>query len=540
MHRIGRRKFMTGALVGCAAAIAPRSARASDAHIEVLLGEPIGTISPDLYGHFTEHIGGVIYDGIWVGEGSKIPNTGGIRNELVDYMKRLKPSVVRWPGGCFADSYNWRDGIGPRDSRPCRTNFWANDSHLWPVADGPQKYEPNHFGTNEFVRFCRLVGAEPYFAVNARSLPARDFYEWVEYSNAPAGMTTLSRARDEAGDREPFNVRYWGIGNESWGCGGNFTPQEYATLFRQFTAWAPEYGKDLSFIAAGPNGGDIDWTRGFFSKLTERDKRLLRLVYGWALHYYCGTTGKGQAIDFTTEDWYELLRRADRMEQLIRDHWAAMGEIDTEHRVKLIVDEWGAWHRAGTEVHPAYLFGQVPTMRDALVSGITLDTFNRHADKVAMANVAQLVNNLHCLFLAREEKFVATTNYHVFEMYSAHYGGQSLRTMISAPRVGFNYESKANSIWGLAGSASLAGKQVTLTVVNPHASEASETEIVVRGAEVRSAAARTLSASDIHAHNSFEQPRAVEPRDAEVAASGAMLVHRFPAASVTRLALRLA
>ena len=540
MHRIGRRKFMTGALVGCAAAIAPRSARASDARIEVLLGEPIGTISPDLYGHFTEHIGGVIYDGIWVGEGSKIPNTGGIRNELVDYMKRLKPSVVRWPGGCFADSYNWRDGIGPRDSRPCRTNFWANDSHLWTAADGPQKYEPNHFGTNEFVRFCRLVGAEPYFAVNARSLPARDFYEWVEYSNAPAGMTTLSRARGEAGDREPFNVRYWGIGNESWGCGGNFTPQEYATLFRQFTAWAPEYGKDLSFIAAGPNGGDIDWTRGFFSKLTERDKRLLRLVYGWALHYYCGTTGKGQAIDFTTEDWYELLRRADRMEQLIRDHWAAMGEIDTEHRVKLIVDEWGAWHRAGTEVHPAYLFGQVPTMRDALVSGITLDTFNRHADKVAMANVAQLVNNLHCLFLAREEKFVATTNYHVFEMYSAHYGAQSLRTMISAPRVGFNYESKANSIWGLAGSASLAGKQVTLTVVNPHASEASETEIVVRGAEVRSAAARTLSASDIHAHNSFEQPRAVEPKDSDVAASGAVLVHRFPAASVTRLALRLA
>ena len=335
-------------------------------------------------------------------------------------------------------------------------------------------------------------------------------------------------------------MRYWGIGNESWGCGGNFTPQEYATLFRQFTAWAPKYGKDLSFIAAGPSENDIDWTRGFFTKLTERSKRLLRLVYGWAMHYYCGTTGKGHAIDFTIDDWYELLRRADRMEQLIRDHWAAMGEIDTEHQVKLIVDEWGAWHEAGTEVHPAYLFGQIPTMRDALVSGITLDTFNRHADKVAMANVAQLVNNLHCLFLAREDKFVATTNYHVFEMYSAHYGGQSLRTLFSAPRVAYSYENKGNSFWGLAGSASLNGKQVTLTVVNPHATDAVETEIVVRGAAVRSGAARTLAANDIHAHNTFDQPRAVEPKDSEVAVSGTTIVYRFAPASVTRLTLQLA
>jgi alpha-N-arabinofuranosidase len=506
----------------------------------VLINEPIATVSPDLYGHFTEHIGGVIYDGIWVGEGSKIPNVGGIRTEIVDYMRRLKPSVVRWPGGCFADSYNWRDGIGPRSERPCRTNFWTNNSHLWTAPDGPQKYDPNHFGSNEFVRFCRQVGAQPYFAVNVRSLSARDFYEWVEYCNAPAGLTTLSKTRAEAGDREPFGVHFWGIGNESWGCGGNFTPEEYATLYRQFTAWAPNYGQELAFIAAGPNGGDIQWTRGFFSKVTERDKRLLRLVYGWALHYYCGTTGKGHAIDFTAEDWYELLARADRMERLIQNHWAAMGEIDTEHRVKLVVDEWGAWHHAGTEVHPAYLFGQVPTMRDALISGLTLDTFNRHAEKVAMANVAQLVNNLHCLFLAREEKFVATPNYHVFEMYAAHYGGQSVRTIFSAPRAAYLYEGKSGSLWGLAGSASLHGKRLVLTAVNPHVSEARETEIVVRGATIRSCQARTLAADDIHAHNSFDKPNAVQPKDSELSLRGQTLLYRFLPASVTRLTLELA
>jgi len=539
MQTIGRRTFMSQALVGCAAALALRSASAADACVEILLGEPIGTISPDLYGHFTEHIGGVIYDGIWVGENSKIPNIGGIRKELVEQMRKIKPAVVRWPGGCFADSYNWRDGTGPRAERPCRTNFWVADKDLWDAPDGPQKYEPNQFGTNEFARFCRLMGAEPYIAANVRSLTAWDLDEWVEYCNAPADATTLSRQRAAAGDREPFGVRYWGVGNESWGCGGNFTPEEYATHFRQFTAWVPGYGVDLKFIGSGPNSGDLQWTRGFFAKLTERDKDFLRTVYGWALHYYCGTTGKGSAIDFTLEDWYELLKRADRMESFITGHWAAMGEIDAEHRVKLIVDEWGAWHRQGTEVHPAYLFGQMPTLRDALISAITLDTFNRHADKVAMANVAQLINNLHCLFLAREEKFVSTTNFHVFDMYAAHYNAKSLRTVISAPPVGYQYEGKPGSLWGLAGSASLREKQAVLTIVNPHASQARDTEIVLRGAAVRSGRAKTLTASDIHAHNTFDQPHAVEPKEADIAASGAKFAYNFPPASVTRLTLQL-
>jgi alpha-L-arabinofuranosidase len=520
--------------------IAAPSLRAAvtEATIDVLVDEPIGTISPDLYGHFTEHIGGVVYDGIWVGPDSKVPNQGGIRTALVEHMRRIRPSVVRWPGGCFADSYNWRDGVGPTANRPRRTNFWNNTKFLRDAPDGPAKYDPNQFGTNEFMHFCQLIGAQPYLATNLRSNTARDFYDWVEYCNAPAGQTTLSDQRAAAGDQKPFNVRFWGVGNESWGCGGNFTPEEYAMEFRRFTAWVPEYGAPLSFIGSGPNGGDVDWTKRFFAKLGERDRNLVRSLYGWAMHYYCGTSGKGDAIDFTVNDWYDLLAKALHMESLINTHWKAMGEMDPEHHVKLVIDEWGAWHNQGTEIAPWHLFGQNSTMRDALVAGLTLDTFNRHADKIAMANVAQLINNLHSLFLAREDKFVATPNFHVFEMYAAHHNGQSVRTSFNAPELAVD-SLKSRSLPGLAGSASLRDKRLTLTVVNPHASEPRAATIQVRGAKPVSGTGQTLSSPDIHAHNSFDRPNEVQPRDVIVKISGGQLTHEFPPASVTRLELSL-
>lgn len=540
MNGIPRRGFIRSVLLGGAALIAPRFVRsaAPESRIEVLPEEPIATIPAELYGHFTEHIGGVIYDGIWVGPDSAVPNIDGLRKALVEHMRRLAPSVVRWPGGCFADSYNWRDGVGPRADRPRRTNFWIVDEALRRAPDGPQKYEPNEFGTNEFLRFCRLIGAQPYLAANVRSLTPRDFYEWVEYCNAPAGRTTLSDLRAAGGAPEPFGVRYWGVGNESWGCGGNFTPEEYAAEFRRFTAWAPDYGVPLAFIGSGPSGGDTDWTRRFLARLTERDKGLLGLLYGWGMHYYCGTAGRGQAIDFTVDEFYELLEKANRMEALINEQWAAMGEVDAQHRVKLIVDEWGAWHRAGTEAAPAFLFGQTSTMRDALIAALTLDTFNRNADKVAMANVAQLINNLHSLFLAHEDKFAATPNFHVFEMYGAHAGGRSLRAVFSAPAAG-GRAGKPASLPGLAGSASLKGREVVLTVVNPDAAASREAEIIVRGAAVGSGSCRVLHADDIHAHNDFDNPRAVKPSGGDVNPKGGRLVHTFPAASATCLRLRL-
>src|ERR671918_1692649 len=317
------------------------SSRAADSRIEVLTGEGIGTISPNIYGHFAEHLGGVVYDGIWVGENSKVPNTGGIRNALVDALKRIKAPVIRWPGGCFADSYDWRDGTGPRSKRPRRTNFWA-DAPEWPknAPNGPWKFDTNHFGTNEFLRFCQMSGAEGYLAVNVRGLGAQEFYEWIEYCNSPAGSTTPAerRASGESPSREPFRVRFWGVGNETWGCGGNLTPEEYATEYRRFTAWLPRYGMDLALIGAGPGSGDVKWTRGFFSKLTEKGEGALRSIFGWALHHYSwnvsrGATtdwdeGKGDAVRFTNDEWYELLKEGARIDALITSHWAVMGEVD--------------------------------------------------------------------------------------------------------------------------------------------------------------------------------------------------------------------
>lgn len=420
-----RRTFLLSTL----GALAARTSQAAIARIEILPDEPIGVVSTDIYGHFTEHLGGCIYDGIWVGEKSKIPNIGGIRKQLVDNLKRLKPPVIRWPGGCFADSYNWRDGVGPRDQRPKRTNFWANTPYLRKAPAGPQKYDPNHFGSNEFARFCKLVGAQPYFAANLRSLKATDFYEWIEYCNAPAGSTTLADLRAKGGEPDPLRVAYWGVGNESWGCGGGFTGDEYAIEFRRFTEWVPEFDVKLKYIASGPNGADYAWTRNFFQKLTEKGPGALKRVYGTALHYYCGSTGDRNAAQYSNDDWYKLLSSSVKMESLIQNHWSILGEFDKDRKVKLIVDEWGAWHETDPSIDPSYLWAYFPTLRDALVSGLTLDIFNRHADKVAMANAAQLVNNIHTSFVAAGEKFTVTPVFHVFEMYTAHQGGTSVRTL---------------------------------------------------------------------------------------------------------------
>ena len=543
MAQLGRREFLATTGAVAATLLAPRSSAASDTRIEILSGESLGRIAPEIHGHFVEHLGGVVYDGVWVGEGSKIPNDGGIRLALIEHLKAIKAPVIRWPGGCFADSYDWRDGIGPRESRPTRTNFWIGAEG---ITGEPQKFEPNTFGSNEFMRLCRLTGAEPYFAANLRSLPAQEFANWVDYANAPAGSTTLAKRR--GGD--PFNVRYWGVGNESWGCGGNFTPEEYATEYRRFTAWAPSYKpNDLSFIAAGPGSGDIEWTRGFFETLVARSRGQLRSVWGWALHHYTwnvsqGKTsdwdaGKGDALKFTTEEWYELLREGDKMESLILQHWGVMAETDPTHQVKLAIDEWGAWHRPGSHVAPTHLFGQQSTLRDALLTGLTLDIFNRHPDKVAMANVAQVVNCLHSLFLADGDRFVLTPAYHVFAMHTDHQGADSLRTVIAAPRVSHTRNGQPATFWGLAGSASRKDNRIVLTLVNPALGEPRDAEIVVRGATVREAQWAHLTSTDMAAHNSFEQPRALEPTRGQARITGSTVVHQIPPASVVRIDLAI-
>jgi len=553
--KVGRREFLKGSIaLGAATIIAPRSVFSQnlpESKVEILINEPIAKIHKDVYGHFVEHLGGVVYDGIWVGEKSKIPNYNGVRKALVDNLKKLNPGVIRYPGGCFADQYDWRDGIGPRDKRPTRVNFWADTKYKTTknyedLQDGLQKYENNHFGTDEFVSFCKMVGADPYLAANVRSRDVRVFMEWLEYCNAPANLTTWSAERAKNGFKEPHKVSFWGVGNESWGCGGDFTPEEYATEFRKYTAWLPTYGVPLKLIGSGPNGGDVNWTRKFFEGLAQKGQRQIEKLYGWGLHYYSGSTGQQVANEYTENEWYDLLERSNRMETLVEDHWQVMGEFDRNRRVKLAVDEWGAWHKQDSDVPAGYLYAYAGTLRDALISGMHLDIFQRHADKVVMANPAQLVNTIHSLFHTYEDKFVLTPNYHVFEMYMPHMNATAVRTEFISPKVGFTrLDSQRKeipaSLWGLNGSASINGKTVTLTAVNPDAKSARETEININGAKIVSASARVLSSTNIKSRNSFENPNELVPKNETVSlGTGGKLVYKFAPASVTRLTLNIA
>jgi len=459
--------------------------------------------------------------------------------------------VVRWPGGCFADSYDWRDGIGPKDKRPRRTNFWTDAfTEEQRKRKIPQVYEPNEFGTDDFVRFCKLSGAEPYIAANVRSLTPLEFDRWVEYCNSPRGSTTLAETREAVGSPDPYNVRYWGVGNESWGCGGNFDPEDYAIEFKRYTTWVPSYGVNLRFVASGPNSGEQAWTRGFFNKLCHgQPGQDMHGVWGLSVHHYAwnlsrGKTqdwdaGKGDALKFDPIDWYELCKESGRIENVILDHWTALGEFDLEHKVKLVVDEYGPWYRPGTENAPEQLLGQMITIRDAVMTGLTLDIFNRNADKVGMAACAQLVNCLNSLFLTHGDKFATTPVFNVFELYAAHQGGTAVRAEFSAPEVRYDRDGKPASFWGLKGSASLKGKTLTLTAVNPDVSQPRETEIVLRGAKAASAKAWVVAGSDIHAHNTLDQPDQVKTRAAEVGLHSSSLSFTFPPASVVKIEVQL-
>jgi alpha-N-arabinofuranosidase len=552
---INRRDFLQQGTKGAAGLlliskspwVSPADSRAADSRIEVLFDEPLGTISPNIYGHFVENLSGVLYDGIWVGEKSSVANIDGLRKSLIEHLRKIKATVIRFPGGCFADSYDWRDGIGPAEKRPRRTNFWAmGESEKAPAS---HRYDPNAVGTNEFVHFCKLIGAEPYLAANVRSLPASAFQQWVEYCNSPAGSTTLADMRAAAGYQDPFHVKYWGVGNESWGCGGEFTAQEYAVEFRRYSTWLPTYGDNLNLIASGPNTDDWSWTRDFLVEVSRKGPGELHRIFGMALHHYAwnlsrGKTqdwvaGKGEALKFETVDWYELLREGERMEGLITGHWQVLSEFDHQHRVKLVVDEWGPWYRPGSEATPGDQLEQMPTLRDAVFSGMTLDIFNRHPEKVAMANCAQLINCLNSLYLAHEDKFVVTPVGHVFDLYASHQGGLSLRTIFSAPNLHYDRDGQAASCSGLKGSASLRDKNLTITAVNPSTSEPRTVEIALRGATAKEASMRFLSNADIHAHNTFEQHDVVVPQTKPMGMSGTSLVVEFPPASVAALNIQL-
>jgi alpha-N-arabinofuranosidase len=472
-------------------------------NLDVLLSEPIATINPNIYGHFIEHLGACVYDGLWLKD-------QGLCNEVIDALRPLRPPVVRWPGGCFADDYHWGDGIGPREQRPKRINL-----HWGGVV------ETNHFGTHEFIAFCRAVGAQPYISGNVGSGSQQELRNWVEYCNHPSG-STLADLRRQNGAEQPFNVQYWGVGNEPWGCGGHFTPEDYAKEYRRFATYLRGFGETpLHLIAAGPDGNDLEWTRRFFEKVN--DYRPFTRLNAFAAHYYCGTAGT--ATEYTEAQWYELLLKAARMEDLIVAQRALMDQFDPQRRIQLIVDEWGTWHPPTPGRNPAFLWQQ-NTLRDALVAAITLNIFNRHADKVAMANIAQTLNVLQALLLTEKGKVIRTPTYHVYDLYKNHQGARSIRI-----------EGGAD----LNVSASIKNNTLTLTAVNTKIARPLEAQINLRGASAILVRQTLLTDSDIHAHNTFDQPTRLVPQEPRVLPlRGESFAFTFPPQCLTRLEMSLA
>jgi alpha-N-arabinofuranosidase len=511
-------------------------APAADVEIEIAPEKAGPVINPHLYGQFVEHLGGVIYDGIWVGRDSKVPNVDGIRKQFIDDMKRIGTPNLRWPGGCFADGYHWRDGIGPAAKRPRTYNYWERQ-----MPPGSHATETNQFGVHEFMRLCRLIGAEAYLAANVGSGTPREFHDWVSYCNAPVGTESLADERAVNGDKEPFRVKYWGVGNESWGCGGDMKPGEYATQYRQFVTQFPSYVAPF-LVATGPRGHsrdmDLGWTNGFFAAMQGGHRSQ---VDGFSLHFYTDfRNNKTRVADFKAADWYAVLLEGLRTEAVIEAHWQAMGKYDSQHHTKLVIDEWGVWYQPGEEIRPDYILSQPVTLRDALHTAITFDIFNRHADKIEMANVAQTVNCIHSLFLALEDKYTRTPPYYVFEMYRPHMGARLTAMQVRGAELTVPTQEGTAKIAALTGSASLREKRLTVTLTNPSL----ESPVTARirfagGARASEGRGVALTHSDMRARNTFQNADEVRPAPLPVNISNGGVTAMIPKQAVVALEIQL-
>ena len=456
--------------------------------IYLMYPQKIGKISPEIYGHFTEHIGGVIYDGIWVGKNSDIPNINGFRKDIIEKLKKIKAPVIRWPGGCFAETYDWRDGIG--ENRPTRVNWWTK-------RDG--RYESNEVGTHEFMNFCESIGAKAYFAANLTSVSPLHILNWVDYCLSPRNTTSLAIEREKNGHPEPFDIPFWGVGNENWGGGGNMTPTFYADEYRRFAALLANFPTPLKLIGSGANSTDYEWTKGFLENTICKNQKNIN---GYSLHYYCGISDG--PLDFSQDGWYNLLKNAAGIEEVILRHWNIISGYNMEEHCKLVIDEWGCWHIEGTGPSKGYnLFEQQSSIRDAMVTALTLNIFNNHCDKIMMANAAQLVNNLHALFLSNKENCITTPTYHIFDMYKEHQGGQAVKVTVT------ENEEFENSI---TVSASVKNNKTLITIGNLSCTE--DTQIILASVDKsipETAKGVLLFNEDMHAHNTFASPHNVKP-----------------------------
>jgi len=484
--------------------------------------KPAATISRHIYGHFSEHLGRCIYDGFWVNDSLPVAKKGKIRLDIVDALKKIKVPNLRWPGGCFADEYHWRDGIGLRSQRPYMVNTnWGGVS------------EDNSFGTHEFLELCSLINCEPYIAGNVGSGTVEEMAKWVEYLNSDA-RSTMTDLRKQNGRNEPWRVKYWGVGNESWGCGGNMTPDFYADLYKQYATYARNY-KDapLLKIASGANSSDYNWTETLMRKINPGQ------MWGITLHHYTIPTGswgkKGSATVFDEKEYFNTMKNCLVMEELVTRHSTIMDKYDPGKRVALVVDEWGIWTDVEPGTNPGFLYQQ-NSLRDALVAGTTLNIFNNHSDRVRMANLAQTINVLQALILTKGEQMLLTPTYHVFDMYKVHMDAKKLTISFSSP----DYTIDGKKIPALNISASRDSSGIThITLVNIDPNKNINLRAALPGITWKTVQGQILSSKNLTDINSFDKPAAIKPVNFTAAKKeNNELVLELPAKSVVMLELK--
>ncbi len=450
-------------------------------------------INKNIYGHFSEHLGRCIYEGIYVGEESDIPNVNGMRSDVVEALKAIKVPVLRWPGGCFADEYHWKDGIGPKEHRKKMIN-----THWGGVI------EDNSFGTHEFMELCRQVGCEPYINGNLGSGTVQEMSEWVEYLTFN-GLSPMSELRKSNGKEEAWHVKYFGVGNENWGCGGNMRPEYYADEYRRYQTYLRNYGDNQIYkIACGANGTDYNWTK----VLMERAANYMDAL---TVHYYTvpgGFETKMPALEFDEEAYYHTLKEAAFMEELLKKHIQIMDQYDKDKRIALIVDEWGSWYQTEPGTNPGFLYQQ-NTMRDAMIAGVTLNIFNKHADRVRMANIAQMVNVLQAIILTEGASMILTPTYHVFDLYKVHQDATLLESFISQTEVGSD-KDKVQDLYESASIDDEGNVYVTICNVDVHRSKMIEGTLL--GYTACQVEGRILS-ERMDAYNTFYNSHAVKIED---------------------------
>ena len=488
-------------------------------------------IAPEIYGHFSEHLGRCIYEGIYVGEDSDIPNVNGMRCDVVEALKEIKIPVLRWPGGCFADEYHWKDGIGPKETRKKMIN-----THWGGVV------EDNSFGTHEFFELCRQLGCKTYINGNVGSGTVQEMSEWVEYMTFE-GVSPMADLRKKNGREDAWKVDYFGVGNENWGCGGNMRPSYYGDLYRRYQTYVRHYDKEknLKKIACGANVNDYHWTRGVLETCYDHtEDKFHGFMDGLSLHYYVHPFGweiKGSATDFDEKTWYLTLGKAQYMDELVTRHGMIMDEFDPEKKVGMIVDEWGTWYTCEPGTNPGFLYQQ-NTVRDALVASITLNIFNKHSDRVKMANLAQMVNVLQAVLLTEGEKMIKTPTYHVFHQYKYHQDADLLETSLTGAG---DMKSGDYTIPGITESVSEdADGFITVTVGNTSATESKTLDISLEEGSWKVAEA-TVVTGEVHAHNRFDAPAEVTEQPFTAwALTGRGLTAELAPASVTMIRLKRA